>query len=139
MTKMDYLNYISANDFVSKSGYASVEVALKRANEVQEANFLKKAMGIPMKNAMIAWILNLLFGMFGAARFYIGDEKRAIIYLVCTLLGYGFLNILYIISFVFWVIDIFLIIKDTKRLNAEKIISEINSSFRGINQKMQYY
>ncbi|SCG77317.1 TM2 domain-containing protein [Micromonospora humi] len=46
--------------------------------------------GVSDKSKVVAGILQILLGGFGAGRFYIGDTKTAVIQLVVTIVTCGF-------------------------------------------------
>ena len=66
------------------------------------------------KSMAASYILWYLFGFFGAHRFYLGETKTAIIQLILTLTIIGI-----IITFVWWIVDAFLIPKILRTRNAE--------------------
>lgn len=95
-----------------------LETQLKDADE----NALSQLSMIQLKDPIIGLVLGLFLGVFGADRFYKGDIGLGVAKLILTLTIFGI-----IISWVWAIVDYFLVWQGIKRDNFQKIM--LNLSF----------
>ena len=74
---------------------------------------LDEILTLDLKSPKFALFLSIFFGLFGVDRFYIRDFKK------------GILKLVFCFSLVFWIIDLFFILKDAKKYNWRLINSRI--------------
>ena len=94
----------------------------------------KKIKESKLKNIYVTVILSLFLGIFGADRFYAGDIRLGIGKLVLGVIGYlfgGFGTIgfaLQLLSYVWWIEDIFFSYRLSRKRNAERIYAILNEN-----------
>ena len=94
----------------------------------------KKIKELKLKNTYVTVILSLFLGIFGADRFYAGDIRLGIGKLVLGVVGYlfgGFGTIgfaLQLLSYVWWIEDIFFSYRLSRKRNAERIYAILNEN-----------
>ncbi|EKT0454159.1 TM2 domain-containing protein [Campylobacter jejuni] len=64
--------------------------------------------------ALVFWVGTFLFGAFGVSRFMIGDRVLGIIY-----------GLLWLVNWIWWIVDMFLVGKKLRKQNFEKIANII--------------
>lgn len=89
---------------------------VKNILENVEEELLDKILLLEFKNPFVSLFISLHGGLFGIDRFYIGDT----IFGIFKLITFGGFSIWYII-------DLFFIMKRTRKLNIQKIYNFINA------------
>lgn len=80
--------------------------------------------------AIVFWVGSFLLGSFGVGRFMIGDTILGIARLAITLLCFIFLgagaegvaSLFSLVSWVWWIVDLFLVGKKLRRQNLQKVL-----------------
>ncbi len=86
------------------------EIRTKLSNLTQEE--FNRVQVVPIKDTLIMFILSFCFGNYGVDRFMLGQVGLGVLKLL-TVGGCG----------IWWLIDLFLIMEETKKTNYEKIMS----------------
>ncbi|WP_086277120.1 hypothetical protein [Campylobacter vicugnae] len=132
-------------DKLPKDGVSSVMLKDKfeSLSQDKQKDFISKLSQIKLKSpAFVFWVGNFLLGNLGVARFMIGDMMLGFIRLGLTILGI-FIGIfielssfnnnteylefisgfIFLINWIWWFVDLFLVGKKLRKQNLEKIIN----------------
>lgn len=110
--------------------YRELSIKIESASEDK----YKKIKELKLKNTYVTVILSLFLGIFGVDRFYAGDIKLGIGKLVMGLVGYifgGFGTVgfaVQLLSYVWWIEDIFFSYRLSRKRNSEKIYGILNEN-----------
>ena len=124
----DYIGKIRKH--IPKEAYRELCIKLDDASE-EKRNKVKE---LKLKSIYVTLILSLLLGIFGADRFYAGDIRLGIGKLALGVVGYlfgGFGTIgfaIQLLSYVWWIEDIFFSYRLSRKRNAERIYSILNEN-----------
>ena len=111
-----------------KEAYRELRIKLENTSE-EKVNKIKE---LKLKSIYATVFLSLFLGIFGVDRFYAGDIKLGIGKLVMGLVGYifgGFGTIgfaIRLLSYVWWIEDIFFSYRLSRKRNSEKIYAILN-------------
>ena len=114
-----------------KEYYRQLKIILEKENDICVNDFY----ALKLKNTYVTVILSILFGIFGVDRFYAGDIKIGIGKMLLGIIGYvfgGFGTIgfaLRLLSYVWWIEDIFVSYRLGRIKNAETITAFINKRY----------
>lgn len=124
----DYIGKIRKH--IPKEAYRELCIKLDDASE-EKRNKVKE---LKLKSIYVTLILSLFLGIFGVDRFYAGDIKLGIGKLALGVVGYlfgGFGTIgfaIQLLSYVWWIEDIFFSYRLSRKRNAERIYAILNES-----------
>ena len=124
----DYIGKIRKH--IPKEAYRELCIKLDDASE-EKRNKVKE---LKLKSIYVTLFLSLLLGIFGADRFYAGDIRLGIGKLALGVVGYlfgGFGTIgfaIQLLSYVWWIEDIFFSYRLSRKRNAERIYAILNES-----------
>ena len=124
----DYIGKIRKH--IPKEAYRELCIKLDDASE-EKRNKVKE---LKLKSIYVTLILSLLLGIFGADRFYAGDIRLGIGKLALGVVGYlfgGFGTIgfaIQLLSYVWWIEDIFFSYRLSRKRNAERIYAILNEN-----------
>ena len=110
--------------------YRELSIKIESASEDK----YKRIKELKLKNTYVTVILSLFLGIFGADRFYAGDIKLGIGKLAMGLVGYifgGFGTVgfaVQLLSYVWWIEDIFFSYRLSRKRNSEKIYGILNEN-----------
>lgn len=124
----DYIGKIRKH--IPKEAYRELCIKLDDASE-EKRNKVKE---LKLKSIYVTLLLSLLLGIFGADRFYAGDIRLGIGKLALGVVGYlfgGFGTIgfaIQLLSYVWWIEDIFFSYRLSRKRNAERIYAILNEN-----------
>ncbi|MBQ8392768.1 MAG: TM2 domain-containing protein [Clostridia bacterium] len=124
----DYIAKIRKH--IPKEAYRELCIKLDAVSE-KKCNKIKE---LKLKNIYATVILSLFLGIFGADRFYAGDIRLGIGKLALGIIGYllgGFGTVgfaIQLLSYVWWIEDIFFSYRLSRKRNAEKIYYILNEN-----------
>lgn len=124
----DYIGKIRKH--IPKEAYRELCIKLDDASE-EKCNKVKE---LKLKSIYVTLILSLLLGIFGVDRFYAGDIRLGIGKLALGVVGYlfgGFGTIgfaIQLLSYVWWIEDIFFSYRLSRKRNAERIYAILNEN-----------
>ncbi|XEC95608.1 TM2 domain-containing protein [Paenibacillus tarimensis] len=101
-------------------------IALKSQLDARELLLLEHEIKNQGKNMVLAYVLWYFLGIFGGHRFYMGRTGSAIAQLVLTITLIGAL-----VTFIWWVVDAFLLhqwVKDHNRNIENRVLNDIMAS-----------
>lgn len=101
-------NYLVAN--AKNFPEASIEQIRQQLSNLTQYEF-NRVQVIPIKDSLIIFVLSFCFGVYGVDRFMLGQVGLGILKLI-TFGGCG----------IWWIIDLFLIMEETRKLNYQKIM-----------------
>ncbi len=101
-------NYLIAN--AKNFPEASIEQIREQLSNLTQYEF-NRIQVVPIKDSLIMFILSFCFGTYGVDRFMLGQVGLGILKLI-TFGGCG----------IWWLIDLFLIMEETKKSNYQKIM-----------------
>ena len=113
-----------------KETYRDISLKLESARE--EA--IIRVQKTKLKNTYITLILSIFFGIFGVDRLYVGDIKLGIGKMALGIVGYifgGFGTVgfaISLLSYVWWIEDIFFSYRLGRRKNAERLYGILNNN-----------
>lgn len=128
-------------DKLPKDGASSIILKDKfeSLSQDKQKDFISKLSQIKLKSpAFVFWVGNFLLGNLGVARFMIGDMMLGFIRLGLAILGIFIELLLFnnnteylefisgftlLISWIWWIVDLFLVGKKLRKQNLEKIIN----------------
>lgn len=102
-------NYLMAN--AKNLPEVSIEEIRTKLSNLTQDEF-NRVQVVPIKDTLIMFILSFCFGTYGVDRFMLGQVGLGVLKLI-TLGGCG----------IWWLIDLFLIMEETKKTNYQKIMS----------------
>ena len=102
-------NYLMAN--AKNLPEVSIEEIRAKLSSLSQEEF-NRVQVIPLKDTLVIFLLSLFLGYYGVDRFMLGQVGLGILKLL-TGGGCG----------IWWLIDLFLIMEETKKTNYEKIMS----------------
>ena len=108
----------------------------KMSQEQQDEFYRMKFPLIELKNPSVMLIINFFFGLFGVARFMIGDNALGGLRLVLTSIPFSLLQmeqdvgkdivdffaILFVVNFFWWLIDLYFLDRKVRKQNLNKIL-----------------
>ena len=112
-----------------KEAYREIKLKLDTASD-ETCIRIKE---LKLKNTYVTLILSILFGIFGVDRLYVGDIKLGIGKMALGIVGYlfgGFGTVgfaVQLLSYVWWIEDIFFSYRLGRRKNAERIYEILNN------------
>ena len=115
---------------IPKEAYRELCIKLDDASE-EKRNKVKE---LKLKSIYVTLLLSLLLGIFGVDRFYAGDIRLGIGKLALGVVGYlfgGFGTIgfaIQLLSYVWWIEDIFFSYRLSRKRNAERIYAILNEN-----------
>ena len=128
---------------LGKATLAELQSRLDSLNDSQRDDALLKIQGANLKNVIIIDICNFFFGQLGVGRFMIGDKAIGIARLTFTIItvilgalsdGSSKESIIAVIdsfclfiSFIWWLVDLFLVEKKVRMQNLRKVLLAIES------------
>ena len=121
-----YINKIRKH--LPKEAYRDLRIKSENISE-EKVNKIKE---LKLKSIYATVFLSLFLGLFGADRFYAGDIKLGVGKLAMGLVGYifgGFGTIgfaIRLLSYVWWIEDIFFSYRLSRKRNSEKIYGILN-------------
>ena len=124
----DYIGKIRKH--IPKEAYRELCIKLDDASE-EKCNKVKE---LKLKSIYVTLLLSLFLGIFGADRFYAGDIRLGIGKLALGVVGYlfgGFGTIgfaIQLLSYVWWIEDIFFSYRLSRKRNAERIYAILNEN-----------
>ena len=124
----DYIGKIRKH--IPKEAYRELCIKLDDASE-EKRNKVKE---LKLKSIYVTLFLSLFLGIFGADRFYAGDIRLGIGKLALGVVGYlfgGFGTIgfaIQLLSYVWWIEDIFFSYRLSRKRNAERIYAILNEN-----------
>ena len=124
----DYIGKVRKH--IPKEAYRELCIKLDDASE-EKRNKVKE---LKLKSIYVTLFLSLLLGIFGVDRFYAGDIRLGIGKLVLGVVGYlfgGFGTIgfaIQLLSYVWWIEDIFFSYRLSRKRNAERIYAILNEN-----------
>lgn len=124
----DYI--VKIRKHIPKEAYRELCIKLDDASE-EKRNKVKE---LKLKSIYVTLILSLFLGIFGVDRFYAGDIRLGIGKLALGVVGYlfgGFGTIgfaIQLLSYVWWIEDIFFSYRLSRKRNAERIYSILNEN-----------
>jgi TM2 domain-containing membrane protein YozV len=101
-------------------------IARKSQMDARELLLLESEVKSQGKNMVVAYVLWYFLGLFGGHRFYMNRKGSAIAQLILSITGIGM-----IVTFVWWVVDAFLLhqwVKDRNQDVENRIIEQIVAS-----------
>ena len=104
-------NYLMAN--AKNLPEVSIEEIRAKLSSLSQDEF-NRVQVIPLKDTLVIFLLSLFLGYYGVDRFMLGQVGLGILKLL-TGGGCG----------IWWLIDLFLIMEETKKTNYEKIMSSM--------------
>ncbi|KRS99041.1 hypothetical protein [Campylobacter coli] len=139
---MDFNSVLfSIGDKLPKDATSTVMLKEKfdRLNEDKQKEVVAQLPMIKLKSpALVFWVGTFLFGAFGVGRFMIGDWVLGLIRLGITIVAmfcgilmitYSALEIIYgllwLVNWIWWIVDMFLVGKKLRKQNFEKIANII--------------
>lgn len=144
---MEYIFLVnSLTKKLPKESKELIITEIEKLNESQKSSVLSKLSTLHLKNpSLVFWIGNFLLGSFGIARFMIGDIKLGLIRLILaftsilifSMADEGSIDkgsffaivggVIYILnSWVWYIIDLFLVGKKLRKQNLEKVLNVLN-------------
>lgn len=102
-------NYLMAN--AKNLPEVSIEEIRAKLSSLSQEEF-NRVQVVPLKDTLVIFLLSLFLGHYGVDRFMLGQVGLGILKLL-TVGGCG----------IWWLIDLFLVMEETKKTNYEKIMS----------------
>ncbi len=76
------------------------------------------------KSALIAYLIWFFLGIFAVHRFYLGETKKALIFIASIIIG-SMIQFVMVVPIIWWIVDAFLIPGLTQRYNT-RLANEIH-------------
>ncbi len=126
--RISYIDKIRKH--LPKEAYRELRIQIENTSE-EKINKIKE---LKLKNTYVTVVLSLFLGIFGVDRFYAGDTRLGVGKLALGVVGYlfgGFGTVgfaLQLLSYIWWIEDIFFSYRLSRKRNSEKIHGILNEN-----------